>query len=196
MDCVAEIIETVTKFATIQCAISGESLCESGREVTRLLKDNFLSTVRVWWLPEMILNMSALFFAIFYGVVVGISVHLGVRVSTGDEELADNVGAIVGTCAAISSILILSFLFSVLLTCIDAVFICYARDKDENRITKPEIVSVYDEITEKTRPPDVAAEFAQRTPRPTPTARSGSGVVFQTPNAPMMYGRPDGNAQL
>ena len=119
-------------------------MLESGREVTRLLKDNFLSALRVWWLPEMILNMTALFFAIFYGVVVGISVHVGVQVSTGDDDLAHNVGAIVGACAGVSSIVILSFLFSVLLTCIDAVFICYARDKDENMITKPEIVAIYD----------------------------------------------------
>jgi hypothetical protein len=194
MDCIAEIIETITKFATIQCAITGESLLESGREVTRLLKDNFLSALRVWWLPEMILNMTALFFAIFYGVVVGISVHVGVQVSTGDDDLAHNVGAIVGACAGVSSIVILSFLFSVLLTCIDAVFICYARDKDENMITKPEIVAIYDEVTEKTRAPDVAVAAAQRAQRPPPTARSDPGVVFQTPNAPMMYGRPDGNS--
>merc|ERR1719421_1432318 len=49
MDCLAEVIEQVTKFATIQCAITGDAFCPA---------------VRVWWLPEMILNTAALIVAL------------------------------------------------------------------------------------------------------------------------------------
>lgn len=183
MDCVAELVETVTKFATIQCALTGEALCDAGREVTRLLKDNFLSAVRVWWLPEMLLNTAAFLTALFYGATVGIVVDIGDRVP-------QQTAIVVGLIAGVSTLAILGFLFSVLLTCIDAVFICYARDKDANTITKPEVVQIYDEVTEKTRPPELSAQAAQMARRrPAPTTAPGVGV--QQPNAPMMYGRPD-----
>jgi len=187
MDCLAEIIETVTKFATIQCAITGEALCDAGREVTRLLKDNFLSAVRVWWLPEMILAMASIIFSVAYGVAVGVSVRLVGRL---DEEEA----SIVGFVAAFVGLLVLSFLFNVLLVCVDAVFICYARDKDQNKITKPEIVAVYDEVTRKTM--DGGASFSGVTrQQQMSTTASAPGVppgpVFQQPGGqPMVYGNP------
>lgn len=185
MDCLAEIIETVTKFATIQCAITGEALCDAGREVTRLLKDNFLSAVRVWWLPEMILAMASVVFAVAYGVVVGVSVRLVGRL---DETEA----SIVGSVAGFVGLLVLSFLFNVLLVCVDAVFICYARDKDQNKITKPEIVAVYDEVTLKTM--DGASASGVGRPQQQQqqmTTSAPPGPVFQPPGGqPMVYGNP------
>lgn len=187
MDCLAEIIETVTKFATIQCAITGEALCDAGREVTRLLKDNFLSAVRVWWLPEMILTMASVVFAVAYGVAVGVSVRLVGR-------LDDDEAAIVGFVAAFVGLLVLSFLFNVLLVCVDAVFICYARDKDQNKITKPEIVAVYDEVTLKTMDGASAGVRRQRQQQQMTTSASAPpGPVFQPPGGqPMVYGNPRG----
>ena len=189
MDCLAEIIETVTKFATIQCAITGEALCDAGREVTRLLKDNFLSAVRVWWLPEMILTMASVVFAVAYGVAVGVSVRLVGR-------LDDNEAAIVGVVAAFVGLLVLSFLFNVLLVCVDAVFICYARDKDQNKITKPEIVAVYDEVTLKTMDgasAGVRRQQQQQQQQMTTSASAPPGPVFQPPGGqPMVYGNPSG----
>jgi hypothetical protein len=183
MDCLAEIIETVTKFATIQCAITGEALCDAGREVTRLLKDNFLSAVRVWWLPEMILTMASVVFAVAYGVVVGVSVRLVGRL---DETEA----SIVGSVAGFVGLLVLSFLFNVLLVCVDAVFICYARDKDQNKITKPEIVAVYDEVTLKTMD-GASAGVGRRQQQMTTSASAPPGPVFQPPGGrPMVYGNP------
>ena len=189
MDCLAEVIEQVTKFATIQCAITGDAFCDAGREVTRLLKDNFLPAVRVWWLPEMILNTAALIVALFYAFIVGTTVAVAKR----DEgEAGESVATLVAIIAGVATLFVLGFLFSVLLTCVDACFLCYARDKDENVISKPDLVAIYDEVTEKTREPDVAAMASAAPVRPTATPRTTPpGVVFQQPNAPMMYGRPD-----
>ena len=189
MDCLAEVIEQVTKFATIQCAITGDAFCDAGREVTRLLKDNFLPAVRVWWLPEMILNTAALIVALFYAFIVGTTVAVAKR----DEgEAGESVATLVAIIAGVATLFVLGFLFSVLLTCVDACFLCYARDKDENVISKPDLVAIYDEVTEKTREPDVAAMASAAPARPTATPRTPPpGVVFQQPNAPMMYGRPD-----
>ena len=189
MDCLAEVIEQVTKFATIQCAITGDAFCDAGREVTRLLKDNFLPAVRVWWLPEMILNTAALIVALFYAFIVGTTVAVAKR----DEgEAGESVATLVAIIAGVATLFVLGFLFSVLLTCVDACFLCYARDKDENVISKPDLVAIYDEVTEKTREPDVAAMASAAPAWPTATPRTTPpGVVFQQPNAPMMYGRPD-----
>ena len=189
MDCLAEVIEQVTKFATIQCAITGDAFCDAGREVTRLLKDNFLPAVRVWWLPEMILNTAALIVALFYAFIVGTTVAVAKR----DEgEAGESVATLVAIIAGVATLFVLGFLFSVLLTCVDACFLCYARDKDENVISKPDLVAIYDEVTEKTHEPDVAAMASAAPARPTATPRTTPpGVVFQQPNAPMMYGRPD-----
>ena len=189
MDCLAEVIEQVTKFATIQCAITGDAFCDAGREVTRLLKDNFLPAVRVWWLPEMILNTATLIVALFYAFIVGTTVAVAKR----DEgEAGEAVATLVAIIAGVATLFVLGFLFSVLLTCVDACFLCYARDKDENVISKPDLVAIYDEVTEKTREPDVAAMASAAPARPTATPRTTPpGVVFQQPNAPMMYGRPD-----
>ena len=189
MDCLAEVIEQVTKFATIQCAITGDAFCDAGREVTRLLKDNFLPAVRVWWLPEMILNTAALIVALFYAFIVGTTVAVAKR----DEgEAGESVATLVAIIAGVATLFVLGFLFSVLLTCVDACFLCYARDKDENVISKPDLVAIYDEVTEKTRELDVAAMASAAPARPTATPRTTPpGVVFQQPNAPMMYGRPD-----
>ena len=189
MDCLAEVIEQVTKFATIQCAITGDAFCDAGRDVTRLLKDNFLPAVRVWWLPEMILNTAALIVALFYAFIVGTTVAVAKR----DEgEAGESVATLVAIIAGVATLFVLGFLFSVLLTCVDACFLCYARDKDENVISKPDLVAIYDEVTEKTREPYVAAMASAAPVRPTATPRTTPpGVVFQQPNAPMMYGRPD-----
>ena len=122
MDCLAEVIEQVTKFATIQCAITGDAFCDAGREVTRLLKDNFTRRSR-WWLPEMILNTAALIAALFYAFIVGTTVAVAKR----DEgEAGESVATLVAIIAGVATLFVLGFLFSVLLTrrrC----FLCYAR---------------------------------------------------------------------
>uniref|UniRef100_A0A7S0WF10 Choline transporter-like protein n=1 Tax=Ostreococcus mediterraneus TaxID=1486918 RepID=A0A7S0WF10_9CHLO len=193
MDCIGEIIEALTTFATIQCAISGEDLCTSGREVTRLLNDNFLSAVRVWWLPEMVLNLAAVFLSLAYSSIVTWMSRLTMSIANVDVS---GYGGVVFLSAFISSWIVLSFFFNILLSCVDAVFICYAIDKDRNTLTKPDIVAVYDEVTDKTRvlPVDAVVTQTQRTTQQgTP---SQPGRVFTQPGANIVYGRPSDNGNL
>ena len=189
MDCIGEIIEALTRFATIQCAISGDDLCTAGREVTRLLNDNFLSAVRVWWLPEMVLGLAAFFLALAYSTVATFVFGL----TTSLERLGvDGYGQVVFLSAFASSWIVLSFFSNILLSCVDAVFICYAIDKDRNMLTKPDIVAVYDEVTAKTRP--VENLSTQTTTTTTTSSRPGDvGRVFTQPGATIVYGRPSGD---
>ena len=51
LDCIYALIEYISKFATIQCAITGAAFCDAARSVSQLLANNFLSAYGVWWLP-------------------------------------------------------------------------------------------------------------------------------------------------
>merc|ERR1719498_1530485 len=51
LDCIYAIIEQVSKYATIQCAVTGAAFCDAASSVSRLLRDNLLSAYGVWWLP-------------------------------------------------------------------------------------------------------------------------------------------------
>jgi hypothetical protein len=168
-------------------------LCTSGREVTRLLNDNFLSAVRVWWLPEMVLNLAAVFLSLAYSSIVTWMSRLTMSIANVDVS---GYGGVVFLSAFISSWIVLSFFFNILLSCVDAVFICYAIDKDRNTLTKPDIVAVYDEVTDKTRvlPVDAVVTQTQRTTQQgTP---SQPGRVFTQPGANIVYGRPSDNGNL
>merc|ERR1719371_132981 len=108
----------------------------------------------------MILNTAALIVALFYAFIVGTTVAVA------KGEAGESVAPLVAIIAGIATLFVLGFLFSVLLTCVDACFLCYARDKDENVISKPDLVAIYDEVTEKTREPDVAAVASAAPARP------------------------------
>ena len=183
MDCISTLIETLTKFATIQCAISGEDLCTSGREVTRLLNDNFLSAVRVWWLPEYLCGLSVFFLSIAYSLFCTIT--FGLSTGFGDFDIFEGRHAAVFWTGLISAYLVLSFFFNVLLSCVDSVFICYALDKDRNTLSKPDIYSIYTEVTEKSvEPEELISEVRSPTQAP--------GRVFTHPGdvSPITYGHP------
>merc|ERR1711966_496750 len=87
MACLLELIEFLTKFATIRRAVTGEAFCEAARNATDLLKRNLLPTVGVWYFPPMVLGLFSfvgelslvltesilLAFFVFFIVLVGVS---------------------------------------------------------------------------------------------------------------------------
>lgn len=69
----------MSSFATIFAAITGLGFCEAGKEVTSILKRNFLSSYAVWWMPAFVLNSIALTAALGWGMVTGVIFYLEVR---------------------------------------------------------------------------------------------------------------------
>jgi Plasma-membrane choline transporter len=71
MACCESIIQAITAFATVQMAATGEAFWQAACNVTALLSRNMLCTIRVWWMPSLVLNLSAVFFSAVYGYALG-----------------------------------------------------------------------------------------------------------------------------
>jgi len=55
----AQVIEYLTKFATVRMAMTGQRFFDAGRSVVDLLARNAMDTLGVWWLPPLILQVHA-----------------------------------------------------------------------------------------------------------------------------------------
>jgi len=126
MDCLYAVIQFLSKFAVIQMAITGESFCDAARSVTDLLKRNFLSAYAVWWLPPMILHTVSFLLAAVWGALAGVLSYN----TFPDDKLQLTSAIVLGFIAFGMSLTVMSFFNSLLLNIVDAVFICYAMDKD------------------------------------------------------------------
>lgn len=152
LQCISELIEFLTKFATIRCSITGEGFCEAGRNATDILKRNFLNTVGVWYFPQLVLG----FMSFTVSVVWAMLMFVVAKKPFDDAAKAtnsDDVAALVMSERVILAILaflivaiVVSFFASLLLAVVDAIYMCYAMDKDQNAIVHVEIHEVFDAI--------------------------------------------------
>lgn len=53
----SQVIEYLTKFATVRMAMTGQRFFDAGRSVVDLLARNAMDTLGVWWLPPLILQV-------------------------------------------------------------------------------------------------------------------------------------------
>mmetsp|Transcript_49726 Transcript_49726/g.95038 ORF Transcript_49726/g.95038 Transcript_49726/m.95038 type:complete len:549 (+) Transcript_49726:102-1748(+) len=139
LECVFSLIEYLTNFATIFAAITGLGFCEAGKEVTSILKRNFLSSYAVWWMPAFVLNSIALTAALGWGMVTGVIFYLEVS----HKETAAHQAFAVGAACFLVVLLVLLFFSAIMLDVLRVVYICYAMDKDRSSITRPEVHEVY-----------------------------------------------------
>ena len=68
MECIYALIEYISKFATLQAAMTGDSFCDAAASVTDLLQRNFLTAYGTYAFPSMILQGAALVLAVGFGV--------------------------------------------------------------------------------------------------------------------------------
>lgn len=163
--CLAGIIEFLTKFATVFTAITGDPFFAAGRQVTDLLARNFLDAFAstIWFIPTVI-NLASVTLSLGGGLLCGAGYHW---MHSGAGELHHTANAVVlGLFAAFFSSFVLSFLGGVLLSVLDATFVCWAIDKDSHTVSHPE---VYEAFLAVPLPP---------------------GAVVQHPGGGMVYGAP------
>lgn len=133
------ILEAVTKFAVVRMAITGEAMFPSCRSTADLLARNLLDSVGVWWFPGMILQVTGLLLSgLWGGAVFGVSYAYW-----GRSQVALSSGVMLGVVAFLFGLLTISYLNSVLLSIVDAVYICFAMDKDRHTMTRPDVHQVY-----------------------------------------------------
>ena len=115
----------------------------------RLLMDNFLNAYGVWWLPGALLSAAAFIFAAVYGVCVGLSGYVAWNGSAGHVDPTGE-SILLGVCSFVLALIVLNFCISVLLDVVDCVFVCYVMDLDRQRLSRPEVHEVYEEVKAKT----------------------------------------------
>lgn len=95
---VLSLLEGITKFATVQMAITGEPFFTAGRRVVALLSRNLMDTAAVWWLPPLVLQSTALIMSVGWGA--GVYFLSGTMWSGGGKDAAvDNSSMVLAVVA-------------------------------------------------------------------------------------------------
>jgi len=142
LECIASAIEFLTKFALIFSAIIGEPLMASGREAVEMLRRNLLKTIGVWWLPPMIVQFAAFTLS----VVWGLGLYITSRMAWSHHENGHMEAVLTGILSGGITLVVLSFCAGILLDIVDALFVCYATDRDRSQVTKQEVHEVYSQL--------------------------------------------------
>jgi len=130
LECLYALIEYISKFATLQAAMTGESFCAAATTVSDLLQRNFLTAYGTYIFPSMILQGTALVLAMGFG---GATWLLSLTAYTVAQSAnAGMYAVLVGVLSGVVSFVVLSFFVMLMLNVVDAVFLCYAMDKDRN----------------------------------------------------------------
>jgi len=138
--CILAFVEFMTKFAVIQMSMTGESFCKASKTVTDLLKRNGMSSYGVWWIPPMIMHTTT---AAVTGLVTIVTLYVS-KSRFSKENLTE-----LGIAICLSTFVIFSMFNTLMLNIIDTIYLCYAKDKDDEKITRQDIHDVYEKIPEK-----------------------------------------------
>ena len=69
-ECFFQLVEFLTKFATVRAAITGQAFLAAGRDAADLFKRNFLKAYAVWWIPPLVLQTAAFLVSAAWGCLV------------------------------------------------------------------------------------------------------------------------------
>ena len=150
LECIYAVIEYISKFAMLQASITGQAFCDAAASVTDLLSRNFLTAYGTYSFPGMILQGVSLVIAVGFGCATWLLSY-----ATFSATLSANAGLYAGLVAILSgiiSLVVMSFFAMIVLNVVDAVFVCYAMDKDRNSVHRGELHAVLNEVNEKNQP--------------------------------------------
>lgn len=150
LDCIYALIEYISRFAMIQASMTGEAFCDAARTVSDLLSRNFLLAYGSYVFPQSILGFTVLVLSAFFGYNAYLLSSFGYDIAD-DTASANTSSIVIGVLCFVVSYIVLNFFIMILLNVIDAVFVCYAVDKDRSAVNHPELHQVFDEVTAKQR---------------------------------------------
>ncbi|KAG2430278.1 hypothetical protein HXX76_010373 [Chlamydomonas incerta] len=136
--CAVALLEQISKFATVQMAMSGLGFWRSSSAVVDLLRRNFMDAYNMWWYLPMVLHSGGAAFAAAWGYTIYFvasnswtwPAFMG-HVPPLTHAAAAALAGLAGGVAA----LVLVFVCSVLVNIADALFICFVLDKDSSAVT-------------------------------------------------------------
>jgi hypothetical protein len=152
VDAAYSVLEQLSKFAVVYSAISGDDFFTAARQSTSLLSRNLLDTVAVWVFPANVVGLTNLALGAAWAAAAGFSsYHLAFApqaaraVAEGAVDagpVAVQSAVVVGVVAFAFGYAALAFLASVLLSAVDAAYLCFAIDRDRHVVTREEVHAV------------------------------------------------------
>ena len=138
--CFAYLFEYLTKFATVMASISGEGLLDAGRRVTDLLRRNLLDAfATAIWFPAAVIRLASFTFAALFGTAVWLYYRWSHSNPQSGELYPASNAAVLGFVAGGASLFVMTFVSGVLLSILDAVFVCFALDRDRHAVANAEM---------------------------------------------------------
>ncbi|KAG2447685.1 hypothetical protein HYH02_007145 [Chlamydomonas schloesseri] len=137
--CAVALLEQISKFATVQMAMSGLGFWRASAAVVDLLRRNFMDAYNMWWYLPLILHSGGAAFAAAWGYAIyflASNSWAWPAFMTGHlPPLTHAAAAALGGLAGGVAALVLVFVCSVLVNIADALFICFVLDKDSSAVT-------------------------------------------------------------
>ncbi|KAG2490630.1 hypothetical protein HYH03_011021 [Edaphochlamys debaryana] len=168
LNCIAQpllaLAEKFTRFATIATAITGQPFVAGAKTVFETLKRNFLNTYSMWWVPDRVLQFAAFIFSLTWAGIVFFSTSATYR--NNDEQWG--IAFAVAFSAFGIVFYTLNFMAGILLDVTNTLYICYAMDKDQRKVTHPEVHAMFVKVP---------------------------GLAVENPDGQVMYGSPVAHAQ-
>ncbi|KAG2425823.1 hypothetical protein HXX76_013448 [Chlamydomonas incerta] len=156
------LAEKFTRFATIACAITGQPFVPAAKAVFDTLKRNFLQTYSLWWVPDSVLQFAVTLMSLTWAGIVFFSSYGAAKGGLGQDAWGVAFG--VAFCAFGIMFYTLLFVAGLLLDVVNTLYICFALDKDQRRVTHPEIHAIYNMVP---------------------------GLAVQQPDGNIVYGAPE-----
>lgn len=148
LQCLYAFIEYISRFAMLQASMTGEAFCDAAKTVSDLLSRNFLLAYGTYAFPQYVLSFVVFVMALALGLTSYYLVYFAYDV-TSDAFTADTYALVVGGISFVIAYIVLGFFIMVLLNVIDAVFVCYAVDKDRNAVHHADLHEVFDKVNER-----------------------------------------------
>ncbi|GFR47647.1 hypothetical protein Agub_g9390, partial [Astrephomene gubernaculifera] len=139
------LLEFVTRFATVRAAVTGEAFLTAGRGVVQLLKRNAMDAFGVWWLPPMIIQSCCFLLSASWAAAVSLLSYATTwrhQAHAASPHQASVSAWLTALLALLAAWAVLGFLGSLLLNVIDALFVCFAMDRDLGQVSAPEVHQV------------------------------------------------------
>lgn len=134
MTFVEKLVEHVTDFAVYYVALSGESFCKSGRSVVRTFKRNALLGATTDLISRMIFSISTFLVSVLTGLTSYVFTS---------HVLKSQYGWVSAILFGLLSWYILQIFADIYSDTLDVMFLCYAIDRDTDKVHSPEVHGAY-----------------------------------------------------
>ena len=148
LECIYAFVEYISRFAMLQASMTGEAFCDAAKTVSDLLSRNFLLAYGTYAFPQYVLSFVVFVMALALGLTHYYLVYFTYDV-TSDAFTSGSYALVVGGISFVVAYIVLGFFIMVLLNVVDAVFVCYAVDKDRNAVHHADLHEVFDKVNER-----------------------------------------------